>query len=185
MSQIYTNLHKLGDLSLGDSILYKVFDKPKVTLMTHYEKGQMYFVMATYPEYLDIVEGALSAQFADVSVEAIEKPKMFGKRHSYVIPLQPKKESIYPIRLYTQMKDDPLNNLIDSIANVKDSDTFTMIMPIKPVTSAFNRRAKVFSDALFKEDESVTKKPKRWAYLLPWKWIQFLTQSPDDLLKKS
>lgn len=184
MAQIYTNFHKLGDLSLGDSILAGLFDKPKVTLMMHYEDGQLYFVIATYPEYLDIVEGALSAQFADLSVEAIEKPKMFARKHTYLVPLQPRKEPIYPIRMYTQMKDDPLNNLIDSMANAKEHDTFTFMLPIKPVGSGFNKKAKVFSDALYKKDETVTKGSHWWRRLLPWHWISFLTKGPSDALTK-
>lgn len=183
MSQIYTNLHKLGDLSLGDSILAGVFDKPKVTLMLHYEEDQLYFIIGTYPEYVDIVEGALSAQFADLSVEGVQQPNMFGKKHSYIVPLQPEKEAIYPIRMYTQMKDDPLNNLIDSMANVKDHDTFTVVLPIKPVGSAFNKKAKVFSDALYKRDESVTNKKVWRQWLLPWTWIAALINGPSDSLK--
>jgi hypothetical protein len=183
MAQIYTNLHKLGDLSLSDSILAKLFDKPKVTLMLHYEEGQLFFIIATYPEYLDIVEGALSAQFADMSVEGIPKPTLFGKKHYKIIPLHPEKESIYPIRMYNQMHDDPLNNLVDSIANVNDHDTFTMMMPIKPEGSRFNTKAKVFSDALYKKDESVTNRtPRRHYIVFPWKFISLLTQGPDDSL---
>ncbi|USN57132.1 MAG: hypothetical protein H6766_01310 [Candidatus Peribacteria bacterium] len=144
--------------------------------MMHYEEGQLYFVIATYPEYLDIIEGALSAQFSDLSVEAIQKPQMFARKHSYLVPLQPHKEPIYPIRMYTQMKDDPLNNLIDSIANAKDHDTFTFMLPIKPVGSGFNKKAKIFSDALYKKDEAVTKGARWWKWLLPWKWVSFLTK---------
>ncbi len=185
MAQIYTNFHKLGDLSLGDSVLARMFDKPKVTLMMHYEEGKLYFILATYPEYLDIVEGALSAQFSNLSVEAIQKPKMFSKKHSYIVPLQPKKEPIYPIRMYSQMKDDPLNNLIDSMANVKEHDTFTMLLPIKPVGSGFNKKAKIFSDALYKKDKSVTDRLSRREWLLPWNWISALTKGPSDKLKES
>jgi hypothetical protein len=181
MAQVYTNLHKLGDLSIGDSLLYSLFDKPKVSLMLHYEDGQLYFIMSTYPEYVDILEGALSAQFSDVSLEAIEKPKMFGKKHSYLVPLHPKKESIYPIRMFNQMHDDPLNNLVDSMSKVKDHDTFTLLMPIKPVSSNFNKKAKRFSDALYKKDMSALHKTPWYLYILmPRKLLSFLTKGPSE-----
>jgi hypothetical protein len=31
------------------------------------------------------------------------------------MPLQPVKNSIYPIRIFKQLEDDPLNNVIDAI----------------------------------------------------------------------
>ena len=40
-----------------------MFNKPKVTLIYHYEDGLLQFIIGVYPEYQQILEGAISAQF--------------------------------------------------------------------------------------------------------------------------
>jgi hypothetical protein len=52
------------------------------------------------------------------------------------------------------MPDDPLNNLIDSIAKVNADDTFHVLMILKPLGEAHNKRVKYFADALFKKQKS-------------------------------
>lgn len=128
--------------------------------------------MGTYPEYKEILESAISAQYADASIETVAKPSLFGKKHAEVIPLQPEKDSVYPIRIYKQSPDDPLNNVIDSMAKVPNHDTFTIVIPIKPMGDEFNKKAKKFADALYKQDDSVMHKDARWKYvLMPWKFL--------------
>ncbi len=183
MTQVFTNLHKLGELSVSEKILYTFFDKPKVTLILHFEKWQLYFVVGTYPEYKDILEGAISAQYADASIETIPKPRMFSKKHYEIIPMQPEKDSVYPIRVFKQSPDDPLNNVIDSIGKVPRKDTFSIVIPIKPVGDGFNKKAKAFADALYKQDDSAVESVARWKYLLmPWKFIGFLVKWPSESL---
>jgi hypothetical protein len=115
MTQVFTNLHKLGELSVSEKVLYSFFNKPKVTFIIHYEDGRLSFVIGTYPEYTDILEGAISAQYSTASIETVPKPNMFGKKYTEIVPMQPEKDSIYPIRIFKQSPDDPLNNVIDSL----------------------------------------------------------------------
>ncbi|USN54516.1 MAG: hypothetical protein H6765_08425 [Candidatus Peribacteria bacterium] len=88
MSQVFRSLHKLGHLTVVDNILRKIFRKPKVTFIIQYERGLLYFLIGTYPEYQDIVEGSISAQFADASIEEIPQPDLFVKKHADIIPMQ-------------------------------------------------------------------------------------------------
>jgi hypothetical protein len=132
MSQVFRSLHKLGHLSVTDNILRKIFRKPKVTFILQYERGLLYFLVGTYPEYKDIVEGAISAQFADASIEQTTHPDIFVKQHSDIIPMQAVKKGYYPIRTFKQLEDDPMNNVIDSIAKISAEDTMSVIITIKP-----------------------------------------------------
>jgi hypothetical protein len=85
-----------------------------------------------YPEYKKIVESALSAQYAEASMEAIETPDLYKKKYVEIMPMQPVKSPYYPIRMFKQLEDDPLNNIIDSVGKVSPEDTFSMIMTIRP-----------------------------------------------------
>ena len=68
--------------------------------MYHYENGQLGFYAGVYPEYKDILEGALSAQYPTSSLEIVKKPKYFSKKYSDVMPLEPVKDSVYTINIY-------------------------------------------------------------------------------------
>lgn len=184
MSQIYNNIHKLGQLSAFDNILRIFFKKPKLTLMYHYEDGMLTFIFGVYPEYQSIVEGAISAQYASSSIETIEKPNLFSKKYSEIIPLQPTKEAAYTIKIFKHMPDDPLNNVVDAIGKVSKYDTVSVVMPIKPVGRSFNKRAQFVADALYRKKTALLKKKPLWKYLLmPWHIIDFLISGPSkDLI---
>jgi len=92
MSQVFSSIHKLWELSVVDNVLRKFFDKPKITFMMHYENGLMNFIIGTYPEYRKIVESALAAQYSESSLQTIKKPNFLPKKHYDLMPLQPEKE---------------------------------------------------------------------------------------------
>ena len=117
------------------------FFKPKATLIYHYEEGILYFIMGIYPEYQKIVEGSISAQYGDASIEMIEEPQLFAKKYRDIMPLIPKKPSVYNIKIFKQQPDDPTNNLIDAIGKISKYDTASIIIPIKPVGDRFNRKS--------------------------------------------
>jgi hypothetical protein len=153
MAQVFHNMHKLGQLSTRDSMLSAVFFKPKVSLIYHYEDGVMSFIMGIYPEYQKIVEGSISAQYADCSIEIVVKPNIFARKYRDIMPMVPKKPSVYNIKIFKQQPDDPVNNLIDAIGKISRYDTSTLIIPIKPVGDWFNRKAQKWAEGLYRNDK--------------------------------
>jgi hypothetical protein len=101
------------------------------------------FIVGIYPEYKKIVESGIAAQFSDASIETLStKPKYTSKKYSAITVMDTKKNPVYPIKTYKQMPDDPLNNLIDTMGKMSAEDTFSIVMPIKPVGDKFNQVAK-------------------------------------------
>jgi hypothetical protein len=141
MAQVFHNMHKLGQLSSRDSFMKSIFFKPKATLIYHYEDGIVYFIMGIYPEYQKIVEGSISAQYSDCSIEMIERPNFFAKKYRDIMPLVPKKPSVYNIKIFKQQPDDPINNIVDAIGKISRYDTASIVIPIKPVGDWFNKKA--------------------------------------------
>lgn len=132
MSQVFRNLHKLGELSLRDTILQKMCKKPKITLVLQYEEGMLHFLIGTYPEYIKIIESSLSAQYSDASLEATRQPNFFAKKRNDLIPLETVKPDYYPIRIFKQLEDDPLNNVIDAMGKISPEDSCSLLITIKP-----------------------------------------------------
>lgn len=186
MSQVYNNLHKLWQLSVKDNVLRFFFKKPKLTLIYQYEEWKLFFIIGVYPEYQSILEGAISAQYSEASIETIDRPNFFKKKYSDIIPLEPTKEWAYTIKIYKQMPDDPLNNIIDSIGKVSRSDTISIVIPIKPEWKSFNKRAQFVADALYRRKTAWLDKTKwRQFLLMPRKIIDFLINGPNkDMIEK-
>lgn len=183
MAQVYRNMHKLWDLWLWDTIMKYFFDKPKIVLIMHYESWMLEFIIWVYPEYVSIIEWSIAAQYSEASIETVKPPKVFKCKFSDIIPMQPIKDSVYPIRVFKQLEDDPINNVIDGIAKIPSEDTFTIQLVMKPCSERFNKKAKIFSDALYKNDESFIKKQSFWRKLLfPWKFFEFLAYWPSQEL---
>lgn len=98
------------------------------------------------------------------------------------MPLHCEKSPEYPIRMYKQLSDDPLNNIIDAIGKVNNSDTFTAVMTMRPEGDSFNKRAQKLAEGLYKKDESVTERKSWFWKLMPWHLFRFLTQWPSEKL---
>jgi len=180
MSQVYMNFHKITELSTWDTMMYKIFAKQKIIMMYHYEWWLLNFIVGTFPEYEKIIEWAISSQFSNCSIESIKKPKFFWKKHSDITVLEPKKDPIYTIKMFKLMPDDPINNLIDAMSKVQNTDTVTLLMPIKPEWSWFNEKMKKASERLYKNLDLVSWKDQRWAvFFMPWKIIGFLMSWPS------
>ncbi len=186
MSQVFHNFHKIGGLSFKENFMTKIFDKPKTTMIYHYEDGLLNFIIGTYPEYQQILEGAISAQFPNCSIERTLKPKFFKKKYNDIIPIEPKKNPLYNIKTYKQQPDDPINNIIDAIGKISKYDTLTIIIPIKPMGDRFNKKAQKAVDRLYKNLSIYgTNTAWRTYFIMPRKLIGFLINWPSQKLLSS
>lgn len=172
MSQIYNGLHKISELSTWERIMYTFFGKQKIVFIYQYENGQLNFIVGTYPEYQNIIESAISAQFSGCSLEKVLKPKAFQKKYSDIMPLEPKKDPLYTIRTFKQLPDDPINNVIDTMSKISAYDTVTTIITVKPEGSAFNAKRQKAAERLYKGlDLYTTKRRHRKNLFNPFKLI--------------
>jgi hypothetical protein len=155
MSQVYRGIHKRSMLSLWDNIISWMFHKYKVQFVMHYEKGQLALLVGCYPEHKKNIEGAIAAQYPEVSIEPVTAPILFGKKYYELMPMQPVKPTYYPIRVFKQLEDDPLNNIYDSLSKINSEDTFSIIITVKTAPDSFNKEAQRIANALYKKDDAV------------------------------
>jgi len=168
MSQVYTNMSKLWKLNFYDKIMYKLVRKPRISLIYHYENWMLNFIIWCYPEYKNIIEWSIWAQYPESSIEVIKEPNIFKKKYSKVMPLQWEKDSVYTLKLYKKMSDDPINNIIDAIWNISKYDTATIMLNIKPLRDNRNEQAKKKIDRLYKNLDL----PPEWILWKIWFWIK-------------
>ena len=154
MGQVYDALHKLWQSSFVETWMRWLFRKPKVTQILHFEKWLLNFIISIYPEYSKVVESGIAAQFPDASIETLTtRPKYTSKKYSSITVMDTKKNPVFPIKTYKQMPDDPLNNIIDTMWKMSNEDTFSIVIPIKPVWEKFNKRAKKWASGLYRREK--------------------------------
>lgn len=168
MSQVYTNLKKLWKLTFKDKIMYKVFRKPRITLMYHYVDWVLNFIIWCYPEYKTLIEWSIWAQYPDSSIEIINEPNIFKRKHYKIMPLQNEKDDVYTLKMYKKLSDDPINNIIDAIWNISKYDTATIMLNIKPLWDDWNNQAKKKIDRLYKNLDITPE----WIGWKIWSWFK-------------
>jgi hypothetical protein len=121
-----------------------------------------------------MVESAIASQYSAASIERVSKPNFFKKKYFDVQVLETKKDPLYTIKLYKNIPDDPINNIIDSMGKVSAEDTVSIVFVVKPEGSTFNTRRQVAADRLYKNLDLYEMKWWNWKNLInPFKWIEF------------
>jgi hypothetical protein len=122
-----------------------------------------------------MVESAIASQYASASIERVTKPKFFTKKYQDVQVLEPQKDSLYTIKLYKNLPDDPINNILDSMGKVSPEDTVNIVIVAKPEAADFNKRRQVAADRLYKNLDLYETKWRHWKNLLqPWRIFSFI-----------
>jgi hypothetical protein len=141
--------------------------------------------MGVYPEYQKIVEGSISAQYSECSIEMIEKPNIFARKYRDIMPLVSKKPSVYNIKTFKQQPDDPINNIIDAIGKISRYDTATIVIPIKPVGDRFNKKAQRRAEGLYRNDKKYVDGDSILMEILkainPFKFVKFLVNGNSSM----
>lgn len=186
MSQVLWNLHKMNEISTHEKLMQFIFWKHKLIFIYQYENGQLSCIVWTYPEYQSMVESSIASQYSSASIERVSKPKFFRKKYSDIQVLEPKKDSLYTIKLYKNIPDDPINNIIDSMWKVSSEDTVSIVLVAKPEKSSFNTRRQLAADRLYKNLDLYELKWRHWKNLInPLKRLDFLFRWPSDKLVSS
>ena len=186
MSQVLGNLHKMSEVSTREKMMQFFFWKHKLVFIYQYEYWELSCLVWTYPEYQDMVESAIASQYSAASIERVARPKFFKKKYSDVQVLETQKDSLYTIKLYKNIPDDPINNVIDSMWKVSAEDTVSIVLVAKPEKATFNVRRQIAADRLYKNLDLYEMKRWHWKNLInPFKWIEFAIMWPTNRLISS
>ena len=183
MSQVLGNLHKMNEVSTHEKFMQRFFGKQRLIFIYQYEQWQLSCIVWTYPEYQDMVESAIASQYSAASIEMVARPKFFKKKYNDIQVLETQKDALYTIKLYKNIPDDPINNIIDSMWKVSVDDTVSIVIAAKPEKSSFNTRRQIAADRLYKNLDLYELNRWHWTNLInPFKWIVFAFSGPKSKL---
>jgi lysine/ornithine N-monooxygenase len=114
MTMFYKAIHKLSEAGLRDTFLNFLFKHSKISLELLYDKGEVYFYVVTYKNYVNLVTQHMTSIYTDAEVLVVDKkdyieikPRGYSMRAA---SLGKEHDDVYPIKTYKYLEDDPLNN---------------------------------------------------------------------------
>lgn len=85
------------------------------------------------------------------------------------------------MKTFKLLEDDPMNNVLDTMAKLSPEDTVTMQIIIKPTGEWFNEKAKKRAEGLYRNDKRFVAPESVWrkVILFPRKMFGFMFYGPE------
>lgn len=161
MSQFYRSMYEISDLNWWHFILSKIWDLNDISCELVMINRQLQFYIVCDEYYQSIVEKQLTALYASVEIETTRKDYPF-KTKGYAMNgynIFTKKDDYYPIKMFKEMEEDPLNDITNVFSKLGSDETAAIQFIINPIGDEWREEALRISSLLFKE-KKVEKFPK-------------------------
>lgn len=185
MSMYYKAIHKISEAWLKDTILNFFFQHAKVSLELVYNKWEVDFYIVTFDSYVNVVTQHITSIYNDAEVRIINKKEEYIdiKPEWYTLraaSLSKEHDDVFPIRSFKYLEDDPLNNFTNVFSSLDKDDKAVYQMILKPVWSAWNKKAK---NAAWQVSKWLYSKKIRIPFLdILWNPIVWLIKWPDSMI---
>ncbi len=152
MEQLYRALWEVKDLTFWRLMHFWIFRYATISFEMYVEGGELTFYVITQPNLVSIVEKQITAFYPDAEVRHQHTPEIWQKGYKLVgYNMVTRKKFIFPIRMYDQMQDDPLNDIANVLSKMDVDETAAIQLVITPVFSdKWSRAVKRYASLKFK-----------------------------------
>jgi hypothetical protein len=155
MAQLYRALSELSDLNLAHSIKSLIWDFQKISfeMVMKNKKLQFYVVCDEY--YQSIIEKQITSFYSDAGIEISKEPYEFRKQ-GYSLNgffLYEKQSEEFPIKMFREMEDDPLNVLTNTFSKMTEDETAVIQVVINPKNNEWRKKAEEKAEKIFKREK--------------------------------
>ncbi|MEI7511094.1 MAG: type IV secretion system DNA-binding domain-containing protein [Candidatus Peregrinibacteria bacterium] len=155
MAQLFRALSELRDLNFWYSIKAHIWDHEKVSfeMVLKDKKLQFYVVCDEY--YEEIIEKQITSFYPSAGIEVSEHPYDFHRDGNFVngFYLHSQQEDEFPIKTYTEMEDDPLNDITNVLSKMSEDESAVMQIVISPLSDSWREEAEEKAEKLFKREK--------------------------------
>ena len=179
MSVFYKSVHKMGDMTLKESMMNFVFNHAKISFELVYDKGLVYFYVVTYRRFLTLITQQLTSNYPDAELTVVApkdyvdfKPRGYTLRCSSIYKVH---DDFLPVKTFKYFEDDPLNNFTNVFGSLGKDDRAIYQIVAKPLGSGWNRRAKKMASLMakgkLKRSSNSGLMGVVWAAFSPFAWL--------------
>ena len=179
MSVFYKSVHKMGDMTLKESMMNFVFNHAKISFELVYDKGLVYFYVVTYRRFLTLITQQITSNYPDAELTVVApkdytdfKPRGYTLRCSSIYKVH---DDFLPVKTFKYFEDDPLNNFTNVFGSLGKDDRAIYQIVAKPIGSGWNRRAKKLASQMakgkYKRGSNSGLMGVVWAAFSPFAWL--------------
>lgn len=136
MSLVYKSLHKIDSASFRYSIMDFFLRHVKISLEMVFKKGQLYFYVVTYKEFLDLVSQQINSIYPDAELNPVSKTEyvQLSRKNKtlWTSGINKANDKFFPIKTYKYFEEDPLSNISSNFGTLLRTDTAIFQITIKP-----------------------------------------------------
>lgn len=115
MAMVYKSLHKLDTASLKYSFIDFFFNHIKVSMEMVFKKGQLYFYVVTYEDFVDLVSQQINSVYPDAEIKKLPREDYVKldreNKNLWTSGIRKDEDKFFPIKTYKYFEEDPLSNL--------------------------------------------------------------------------
>ena len=151
MSQFYRSLHEISELNLGNRIRVWLFQLDIIHFEVFCKESLIEFRVSTYKEYQDLLEKQITSYYPNASIDTYI-PEKIKKKNYHTRGYYAYLNNIdwYPIKMYKEIENDPLNVITNALSKVKLDELVSIQLSIRPAKSSWQSKANAFGNELFK-----------------------------------
>ena len=137
MAQLYRALYEIRELNLWNLIKTKIWQADNVSFELFVENHQLNFYVVVNKYYKNIVEKQITTFYKSADIQIEEKPYNLYEKGKYAKGyfLYARRAFYYPIRIFKQMEEDPLNDIANVLSKLEEGEKAAVQIIINPVTN--------------------------------------------------
>jgi hypothetical protein len=146
MNQLYSSLSSIGSSSFLST---KIYNQNYFIQEYYVEEGLIKFVLGFPSDFISSAIKQISAIYPTSVINPIKRPsiKREGRKYSGV-NLYLSEDYVYPIKTMEDMNADPINNIINSLSKVKNTDSVAFQILLRPINLDWVSYSEVILDVL-------------------------------------
>jgi hypothetical protein len=136
MEQFYRNIHELGELSLHNMIMTKIFRSDIVTFEIVAQKKTVEFYIVTAKKFAAMLEKQVTSYYPNADIQYETKPYDIQPKGNTLKCYYAYQKNTYffPIKTYKTLENDPLNDMTNIFSKLEEDDVSVIQLTIRPRT---------------------------------------------------
>ncbi len=157
MSQLYRALTELTDLNFWHSVKSWLWDYERISFELVMKNKQLHFYVVCDEYFQSILEKQITTFYPSADIQVSDDYEFKRSKYKYNgFYMHAVKEEQYPIFMFREAEEDPLNDLSNVFSKMEDDETAVIQMVINPV------RGDKWRDEAEKDAMAMFQKKKRW-----------------------
>ena len=135
MEQFFRNIHEMGELSLRNIILTKIFQDNHVSFEYIAKEKVVDFHVVVHKRYQGLIEKQITSYYTNADIRVVDKLDIQPKgNHLKCYYAYQKNPFFYPIKTYKDLQNDPLNDITNIFSKLDETDIAGIQIIIRPKT---------------------------------------------------